>query len=416
MKSVSCCFIILFAITCLPVQSQDKIDVFILNKNYDAALAEIEKLSVVNPGADLFFKKGIIFQSLQDYQQALQAFSQGLLYNPASFELNSETAECLTALGNYRDAVPFYQKALQIRPENLSVKAKLGRTLINQNDYKQAYQIFSEIYKTDSMNVFWNKQLAFCAFRTDKKQEAIVLYEKVLDQNPHDHSSYINLSHLYDRRKTPEKVVDLLTRGLNQFPGDEELHLEFARLYFGSGQYDLAVPHYESYFSAGGLRELKIQLNYAISCYFARDEKKSLEALKLCSTFAPNDPFVLFYKSLNHKRLAEYDDAQKYMEGAIEMSYPDFLPEMYHHLGQIHGQQREFEESISALKKSYELDPTDYEVLFEIATTYEEYNSNKTLALNYYRLYLEEAGESAKNVNYALDRITKIKEELFFEE
>lgn len=398
------------------MQSQDKIDSYILNKNYNAALAEIESQAAVNPGAELFLKKGIIFQSLQDYQQALQAFSQGLQYNSASFELNSETAECLAALGNHHDAVPFYKKALQIQPENLSVKAKLGRTLINQNDYKQAYDVFSEIYQSDSLNVFWNKQLAFCAFRTGKKQEAIALYEKVLEQNPRDHSSYINLSHLYDRRKKPEKVVDLLTRGLNQFPGNEELYLEFARLYFGTKQYDLAVPHFESYFAAGGLRELKIQLNYAISCYFARDEKKSLEALKLCSTFAPNDPFVLFYKSLNHKRLAEYDDAEKYMEGAIEMSYPDFLPEMYHHLGQIHGQQREFEESIAALKKSYELDPTDFEVLFEIATTYEEYNSNKTLALNYYRLYLEEAGESAKNVNYALDRITKIKEDLFFEE
>ncbi|HOI49956.1 MAG TPA: hypothetical protein PK167_11675, partial [Prolixibacteraceae bacterium] len=59
--------------------------------------------------------------------------------------------------------------------------------------------------------------------------------------------------------------------------------------------------------------------------------------------------------------------------------------------------------------------PSNHEILFEIATTYEEYNSNKTLALNYYRVYLLEAKEDARNAPYALKRITRLKEELFFE-
>ena len=104
------------------------------------------------------------------------------------------------------------------------------------------------------------------------------------------------------------------------------------------------------------------------------------------------------------------------LNAAIEAATPAYLPEMYHHLGQILAQQRKFEASIAALQKANQLDPTNAEVLFEIATTYEEFNSNKTLALNYYRIYLMEAGESGKNVDYALTRITKIKEELFFEE
>jgi tetratricopeptide (TPR) repeat protein len=112
----------------------------------------------------------------------------------------------------------------------------------------------------------------------------------------------------------------------------------------------------------------------------------------------------------------DYENAEKYMQWAIDLSTPTYLPEMYHHLGQIFGQQRKFKESIAALQKSNELDPTNVEALFEIATTYEEFNSNKTLALNYYRIYLKEAGESGNNVNYALDRITRLKEDLFLEE
>jgi len=56
------------------------------------------------------------------------------------------------------------------------------------------------------------------------------------------------------------------------------------------------------------------------------------------------------------------------------------------------------------------------ELLFEIATTYEEMRSNQTFALNYYQNYLKQAGEQAKRADYALDRIKKLKEELFFEQ
>jgi len=75
-----------------------------------------------------------------------------------------------------------------------------------------------------------------------------------------------------------------------------------------------------------------------------------------------------------------------------------------------------YPDAVSALGKANEMDTGNPEILFEIATTYEEFNSNKTLALNYYQIYLKEAGAAARNMEYAQDRIAKIKEEMFFEE
>ena len=157
-------------------------------------------------------------------------------------------------------------------------------------------------------------------------------------------------------------------------------------------------------------------MNYGISSYFSGDENKAISMLEICADQVLNDPYVLFYLSLSHKKRNEFEISEQYMNAAIEAATPAYLPEMYHHLGQICGQQRKFKESIAALQKSNELDPANVEALFEIATTYEEFNSNKSLALNYYRIYLLEAGESGRNVNYALDRITRLKEDLFFEE
>ncbi len=396
--------------------SQEEIDLLILNKKYDEALSKIEQQISQTPSYQMYFKKGVIFGNLQKYQEAVKAFSEALKFQPENVEIISELAEDLSILGNQQDAITYYKKAINIEPNNLALKAKLGRVYISKKDIKKAYDLFTEIYAIDSTNVYWNKQFAFCSFQAGNRLQAVHLYEKVLDENPRDFGTYSNLIHSYSREKEPDKILATIDKGLLQFPGNEDLILERANFYFRTRNYEPAMNEFENYFSADGDSIYEIVMNYAISTYFSKDENKAMKILENLYRANPNDLFVMYYMSLCYKKMGDYENAEKYMQWAIDMSTPSYVPEMYHHLGQICGQQRKFEESIAALQKSNELDPTNVEALFEIATTYEEFNSNKSLALNYYRIYLLEAGESGRNVNYALDRITRIKEEMFFDE
>ena len=396
--------------------SQEKIDLLILNKNYEEALTEIEIQINKNSSAQLFYKQGLIYNNLQNYQEALNSYSAALQFEPNNSEIIADMAEGLSILGNHYDAVTYFKKAIELEPENLTLKGKLGRVYINQKKIKPAYDIFAEIFTKDSSNVYWNKQLAYCSFRVGRRTQAISLYENVLEVNPRDYGTYSNLIHSYSTKKEPDRIIATIDKGLQQFPGDAALILERANFYFKTKNYESAMNEFENYFAADGDSIYEIVMNCAISTYFSEDVNKALKILGSLFKANPYDPFVQFYMSLCNKRLKNFEEAESMMQWAIEMSIPDYVSEMYHHLGQIFGQQRKFKESIEALQKSYEIKPNNHEVLFEIATTYEEFNSNKTLALNYYRIYLEEASDGAKNVNYALDRITKLKEDLFFEE
>lgn len=416
MKTVAHFLIILFLSFSVVSFSQENTDLLILNKKYDAALQQIENQIQKHPKAELYLKKGIVYNQLQNFGEAINAFAAAQKLAPNNPEILQELAEAHSVLGNYHDALPYYEHAFQLDTTNLQLAGKLGRNYINLKNYQKGYEVFDRIYHADSTNVYWIKQYAFCAYKIRKKELAVELYEKVLEQNPRDYSSYFNLLNLYATGRDNEKIITLIESGLKQFPNEPEFYLEMANFQFSLSNYELAMPEFEKYYAAGGDSIYKINLNYAISCYFAGDEQKSLKVLRSLYALNPNDSFVLFYRSLCNKKLVNYEKAEEYMEAAIDMSYPTYLPEMYHHLGQILGQQRKFKESIEALKKAYDLDPRAHEVLFEIATTYEEFNSNKTLALNYYQIYLKEAGQSAKNVNYALDRIERIKEDMFFEE
>jgi tetratricopeptide (TPR) repeat protein len=407
------CFI--FGISAV-TYSQEEIDLLILNKKYAEALSKIDQQISQNPTYQMYFKKGVVFGNLQKYQEAVKAFSEALKFQPDNVEIISEIAEDLSILGNHQDAITYYKNAINIEPHNLALKAKLGRVYISKKEIKKAWELFSEIYAIDSTNVYWNKQFAFCSFQVGKRLQAVHLYEKVLDANPRDYGTYSNLIHSYSREKEPDKILATIDKGLLQFPGNAELILEKANFYFRTRNYEPAMIEFENYFTADGDSIYEIVMNYAISTYFSNDEKKAMKILGNLYRANPNDLFVMYYMSLCYKKMNDYENAEKYMQWAIDMSTPSYVPEMYHHLGQILGQQRKFKESIAALQKSNELDPTNVEALFEIATTYEEFNSNKTLALNYYRIYLLEAGESGRNVNYVLNRITRIKEEMFFEE
>lgn len=396
--------------------SQEKIDLLILDKKYEEALQQIDKQIDKQPDEALYFKKGLVLNSMQKFQEAVSAFSLALEFEPDNSDILVELADALTTLGNFHDANPFYEKAARMQPQNLTISAKLGRNYIQLDKYQKAYMVFDKIFMSDSTNTFWNKQLAYCAHQIGKKDQAILLYEQAIQMNQRDYSSYFNLVRLYQQTEQFGNAMGIIEKGIENFPDDAGFYQQQANQLFANKQYDVAREAYANYFEAGGDSLYKVLLNYGISLYFSKDENKAIEMLNICAGQVANDPFALFYLSLSYKKLAQYEVSEAYMNAAIESATPAYLPEMYHHLGQIFGQQRKFEESIIALKKANELDPTNHEVLFEIATTYEEFNFNKTIALNYYTIYLKEAGESARNVNYALDRISKIKEDLFFEE
>lgn len=407
--------LLLFVVPIL-CSAQNKIDLLILNKQYNTALTEIANQLSQSSNAELFQKQGMIYKSQQNYQKAIQSFTQGLQYKPNNVDLLSDAAECFTILGNNHDAISFYSKAVQLAPTDLSIAAKLGRVYINLKEHKKAYEVFSGIYSQDSSNVYWNKQLAYCSFRVFKREQARDLYKKVIEANPRDHGSYTNLIHCYNWKKEGAEIMATIDTGLVIFPNDPELLLERAMFLYRTKRYGPAMVNFENYLKYEEEPSYEILMNIGISTYFAGKIEKAFDRFSMLQIQNPNDPLVLYYKSLCYKKQKNFPDSEKYMQWAIESSTPDYVSEMYHHLGQIYGMQRKFKESIAALEKSYELNPEKHEVLFEIATTFEEYNSNKTLALNYYKIYLTEAGEAAKNVTYALERIDRLKEDLFFEE
>jgi tetratricopeptide (TPR) repeat protein len=128
----------------------------------------------------------------------------------------------------------------------------------------------------------------------------------------------------------------------------------------------------------------------------------------------PNDPTTALFIGLCYKDLKDIDQSLSYMNFAARTAIPYFMSDIYNQLGILYGLKREFKKSIEALKEAYRLDSTKVDVLFKIATTYEEFQKDKTNALNYYNSYLKamkEENDYQKSLKvYALERKRVIKE------
>ena len=394
-------------------QAQE-IDMLILNRKFDAALEQVNKQLANKPSASLYFKKSMVHQQLMDYPAAFKDLSQALQLDSINVDYLSARASVSQAMGNNSNAVRDFEIALENDSTNLALKYELGKAYLRQANFKTAFKTFEEIQVVDSTNLMFNKYSALAAYKAGQHKRAAFLYQKYLVQNSNDLSAYINLSSALSKMKKFEPSRRILAMAHFKFPNNQSVHLKLANAMFTSKLYVPAQRYYHT-FMAKHDTLLPVYMNYGICLYHNKDTEGAIEVLEDCYSMAPNDTYINFYLGVSHKRLKHPELAEKYLDFAIYISIPDFHPEMYHHLAQVYGAQRKYKESIDAYQKAYELDDRKVNVLFEIATTYEEFDFNKTMALTFYRSYLKEVGEGGENVDYALDRIRIIKEELFME-
>lgn len=388
------------------VCSAQNIDLLILNRDCSAALSQIKRTLEVGPKAELYFKQGIIYRQISMPVSAEYSISKAIALDTANCHYLAEYADLQMELGNPFKAIPYYQKASFYQPEDFDLKFRLGKAFMSTENFEQAYGIFMMMRYKDSTNVVYNKQLGIAAFRIQKLDQAIDLFESVLDVTPTDLSMYQNLITLYAATKNPVKIVRTADRALYFFPNNSSVLMRESNALYSIKSFDEAIPAYEQYL-ANNDSVFEVMKNYGLCLYTMKDNVKSREILEKCFAIDQSDPILNFYLGLVCRYLSDLPKSIEYLNLAISSARLG-MTEMYHSLGQIYGLQREFGKSIEALKEAYDCDPDKTEILVEIANTYDEFNPNKRTALEFYQKYLAEAGDSATNSPYARERISKI--------
>jgi tetratricopeptide (TPR) repeat protein len=398
--------------------AQTKAEKLFFKGDYAEALILLEEKIVDNKAqlADYQMAASCYLQQF-NVSGAIQCYRQGLYQYPKAAELDEGLSDALLNLGYKEEALKGYERLFRADSSNVRIKGKLAGVLTDMNRFREALDHYQELYTADSANVYFMRKLMQVRYKLQEYHLVIATAENNPFFPVQNKELLMLIADSHTRINQNPEAVDVLTMILQQ----DSLYLpalnKLGFIHFGTYRnYEDAVPlyrmvnHLEAYSDPFHLK------NLAICEYFTGNQEYSAPILDSLIKELENDPFVPFYAGLSYQKLGEPDKALDRLKIAAEKVIPDFAADVYHHLGRAYAAKRMFEEALAVYQRVRDLDSTNYQVLYDMAITYEEWNLNRTMALGFYQQYVKECtNPRSVDLRYAENRIKLIKEELFFE-
>ena len=411
-RSLIAVLIILFP-TILEAQ---EIDLLILNGDYDKALQIINsELTKDEAQPMLYLKKGIILQRRFDFTGAVKSLERAWQLDSLNAKILNELGEVNSNLGDQRRALSYFKALYRTDTTNYVNNLKLVRAFSNLRMYREPFEILTSAYQRDSTNLLINKHLALCAARTGHNDLSISLYQKVINLNPSDLANFTNLASVYQNKDQYIEAIEILKKGLEYFPDEPFLLIKLGQFHYHLKNYKLAIDPFEKYLAKSDSTP-DVMTNLGICYYLEKRLKEGLDLFEKNLKMNPDDPISAYYIGLCFEKLKSLNKSIEYLKLASEIAVPYYLTDIYNHLGSVYNLKLDYKKAIPALKKAYELDSTKCGILFEIATTYEEPQNNKSLSLRYYEAFLKAVNKDdpdyRKLIAYAVARKKEIKKEL----
>ncbi len=120
-----------------------------INHAYNSQVAVPEKWD-----AEEFFEQAYEYQEVQDYSNAIQAYSQAIEVDPDHSEAYYHRGWCYQQLEAYSRAIEDYSRTLAIDPKHLHALFSRGWVQNELEDYASAIMDFTEVIQNDANDTF----------------------------------------------------------------------------------------------------------------------------------------------------------------------------------------------------------------------------------------------------------------------
>lgn len=372
--------------------------------------------------------KAECFEKMYDYRSAITAYDKALAAEPDNLSLIISLAECQLLAGNAEESLKYWTFANEASPQNLFLKIKKAMAHYRASDWRGTIVASDEVFAQDSVPTLL--RMTGDAYLNMGNSVGTLYYRAAIDKNPTDYlavgklcdffysqqmyDSVINLSDWYLREINPDqKSIGQLNGMANYSSGNYKASIERLKRNTELGDstytttYFLGMAYYASklYFDATRWLEIAykqksddIRLLFYFGTALARtyDPKKGLEVL-----------------TAGEEKIAEFN----------EMLYDFDLS-----FAQAYSRIRDTGKSLERFKAALKKRPDNYSLLYNIAYTYDGLKDYKN-ALSYYEQFLktkpkalktdldaeEDKTTSAVYYRISAERVSKLKEELFFE-
>lgn len=266
------------------------------------------------------YLKGLLYIEKGDYAEGLEELNKAKAKDPDSIHIRLKIATVLVRLDRIDEAETVLKEAKQIAPDNLDISLALIFVYSyadKDKELEEEYGVFlKEAHELKPKDVGISEYLAQFYFYKKRPQEAINIYEKILENNSEYTEALFWLGYLYDESGRHKAAIDTWIKGLEIDPDFAPILNSLAYTYAKKGT---------------NLDEAEGMVRKAI-------EKEPENGAYLDSL-----GWVYFKKG-------ELEKAKEYLTQAISLVKD---PEIYEHLGDLYIEMGDKEKALEYYKEGF---------------------------------------------------------------
>lgn len=397
-------------------QKVNKIDQLLFSGKYESAIPLLNQLiKKDSTNSKLHFRLGKAYQNVNQNKLAVENYQKAYQLNSKSIPTLINLGNCLYSMGNYPAARNTLQKIQKLDSTNYQGGLLLAKTYTILGSYSKSLNIYERLIAKDSLNPYLHKQIGSVKNKMQNYLGSLASYLKAYELNETDLSVILHIMQKFYEMAAYEQALSFANNGLNTFPNNHLILKKKAQCLIGLEWYENALNIFEN---LNERNKLKLSDYKPLGiCYMqTRQYKKAINWLEKYNTALEKDPMINFYLGICYSRLHNTEKGIKFLEDALFFINPPIKASIHLYLAKAYGTNKEFEKSVKEYLKNIELDDSNPETLYEIASTYEEFGNNKSKALKYYSKYIQQTSDiGGERYEYAKSRILHIKEKIHFE-
>lgn len=287
----------------------------------EAAVHYETLLRLLGPNTLLYLKLGDLFMKMKQYTKAAAVFREARASDPNNYFVLEALGQACEFNKQIPEALEAYEALAVLQESNHLVFFKIGSLALQIGDMAKAERAFksADALRADVPEV--QRSIAYALDRQNKRDDAILYYEKALRLNERDVLSMTLLAPLYQDKAWTRRADSLFERILELEPDN-----------------DLILNNY-SY----SLAQRNLQLDKAL-----RLVQRALKKEPKSSHYLDTIGWVYFQMGL-------YDLALKYIRQSLEFN-PDSW-EVLDHLGDVYQKLNRTSDAQTQWKKALDLNP-----------------------------------------------------------
>ncbi len=330
------------------------------------------------------------------FAQALSLLEKLNIGDSTTNDLLEKQAFCNYKLGRLNEAKELYNSVLQKNPQSVGLLLQLATIYEKDFNLSEAFKSYAQLYKIDSLNTFYIKELARISVRMEKADKAISFLEKAIKLDNNDLESLTSLANLYLNIPKDDLAEPLIKRAFESDSSSIKTRHLRSRLAYRSSDFKGVIREIEFTMALGDSSSYYQRL-LGTSYYHDNQSSKSIATFKRLITVGEDKENVraglgyALLKSTENDRMILHESLQNFNE-ARNLGMSDYLEdyeiasaEAYTKLGDIDIAIRKLGRLLHRPK-----------AVFLTAEIYDKKKNDKEMALLFYQEYIKACGKQKK--------------------